>query len=535
MSGSPVWPACLKSNSRPGSQGHELYAGLSQQEKLDLFTGLSNPQNVAPEVVTVIEATYQDSENTAAGDEILAAMEEVLGQIGASGAPSLKTEIGFWLKGREEANQNRNARTAVSFYDSAWAESLRRGHPNYAVRFERAVALIALEDYAAAFEDLQVVWEQAPARQDEIKTIIRTYHALGVSILANPTANPAIAALITPVDPTPSAENAATPALSLESPAAPSAAPSPADTLTPTSEQPSPYTGWIAYGFGEGTQREIYILNPATGNQRQITFNGFIDETPSFSPDNWKLVYASNRSQDGWELYSYDLRRGTEQQLTAFDGQARFPVWSPVPGDTRIAFDGITFETGNPINIWMFDTASGELEQLTNSGADSRPGWSPDGTQIVFGRALADTTGDGRITANDAADVYILDLASREEQNLTSTPGFDDFNFAWSPDGEQIAFTSVRLDANGDGVLNLSDSQDLFLIRPDGSGERRLDLDGKPVFSPSWSPDGRFIAVMVTTETSGQNAIWRFDTQNRNFVPLTELGPYYHPRYSKPP
>ena len=144
-----------------------------------------------------------------------------------------------------------------------------------------------------------------------------------------------------------------------------------------------------------------------------------------------------------------------------------------------------------------------------------------------------DTTGDGRITVNDRLDIYTLDLASRVEKNLTSTPDFDDFNYAWSPGGERIVFASVRLDVNGDGVINLSDSQDLFTIGVDGSDERRLDLEGKSIFSPSWSPDGRFILVLVAYD-DGQNAVWRFDTRNGNFTQITEPGAYYAPTYSNP-
>jgi Tol biopolymer transport system component len=182
----------------------------------------------------------------------------------------------------------------------------------------------------------------------------------------------------------------------------------------------------------------------------------------------------------------------------------------------------------------MLDLGTGELTQLTRGGSDTRPGWSPDGTRVLFGRASTDTSGDGQVTVSDAADIYMLDIASGEETNLTNTPDFGEFNFAWSPDGEWIAYTSMRRDANGDGSLNMSDSENLFLIPAEGGEERLLNLRGRAVFSPSWSPDGRYLLVLVL-DGDGQNAIWRFDTLTEDFVRITEPGPYFHPRYSNAP
>jgi len=514
----------LELDERSQTQALELYTALPHEEKLSLFTELSDSQNIALELVTVIEAVYQSNTNTEAGNELLSAMRTVLGQIGAAGAPSLKTEIEFWLKGREEAYENQNASTAASFYDGALAESLTRGHPNYLVQFDRAMALIVLEDYESAVDDLQVVWDQSPERRAEIRAAIQANTGLAAHILEHPDVNPEFLNLITPAALTSIAEAISTPSLAVI------VSPSPV-AKNPT---PSPFTGWIAFGYGEQNSREIIIMHPTTGSQRQITNNGSIEEAPSFSPDNWNLVYASYRTQGGWELYSYDLQRGTEQQLTSFEGEAHFPAWSPVPGDTRILFEGRTSEPERATNIWMLDVATREVMQLTSGGSDTRPSWSPDGTRVLFGRATSDTSGDGYITVSDTADIHILDIASGDETNLTATPGFNDFNFAWSPDGQWIAFASTRLDTNGDGSVNLDDSRNLFLIPAGGGEERLLNLRDRAIFSPSWSPDGRFILVLVLGE-DGQNSVWRFDSQTDDFVRITEPGPYYHPRYSTTP
>jgi Tol biopolymer transport system component len=343
-------------------------------------------------------------------------------------------------------------------------------------------------------------------------------------LVEHPTDNSAFLTLVTPDALTSLAVIIPTPSLGIT--LAPSAA---TDSLAP-----SPFTGWIAFGYGKDNNREIMIMHPTAGSRQQITNNGSLEEAPSFSPDNWELVYASYRTQGGWELYNYDLRRGTEQQITSFQGEAHFPVWSPISGDTRIIFEGRTSEPERGTNVWMVDVATGEMNQLTHGGADTRPSWSPDGTRILFGRPILDTSGDGLITVSDEADIYILDLASGEETDLTNTPEFGDFNFAWSPNGQSIVFTSTRRDVNGDGFINLNDSENLFLIPAEGGEEQLLNLRGVTVFSPNWSPDGRYI-LMLVVEGVDQNAIWRYDTQTEDFVRLTESGPYYHPRYSNGP
>lgn len=515
----------LEIDERSKAQAYQLYSDLSQDEKLDLFTGLSNPQNTALELVTVIEAVYQNNINTSDGNELLNAMRTVLGQIGAAGAPSLKTEIEFWLKGRGEFNKNNNAITAVSFYDSALAESLTRGHPNYSVRFDRALASITLQDYTSALNDLRAVWDQEPSRQVEIVAAIQTAPGLAVYIMEHPIESPAFLDLITPEVLTSVAEISPAPS--------PTILTSPSPSVVKLST-PSPYTDWITFGYGEDNNREIVIMHPTTGSRQQITSNGSIEEAPSFSPDNWSLVYASYRLQSSWELYAYDLHRGTEQQLTAFEGEAHFPIWSPVKGDTRIVFEGRFFKPESTTNIWMLDIATGELTQLTHGNSDTRPSWSPDGTKIIFGRATTDTSGDGNVTVSDFADIYVLDITSGKEMNITNSPESGEFNFAWSPDGEWMVYTSIRRDVNGDGSINLNDSESIYMIPSSGGDELHLNLRGKAVFSPSWSSDGRYILVLVMDD-DGQTAIWRYDNWTEDFIRITEVGPYFHPRYSNAP
>ena len=81
-------------------------------------------------------------------------------------------------------------------------------------------------------------------------------------------------------------------------------------------------------------------------------------------------------------------------------------------------------------NIWVVPTAGGAPVQLTRSGKDSTPRWSPDGHTLAF------------VSARDKKpQIYLLNTAAPggEPRPLTSHPN-GALAPAWSPDGAQIAF-----------------------------------------------------------------------------------------------
>ena len=81
-------------------------------------------------------------------------------------------------------------------------------------------------------------------------------------------------------------------------------------------------------------------------------------------------------------------------------------------------------------NIWVVPTAGGVAMQLTQSGHDSSPVWSPDGKTLAF---LSSRNGDSQ--------VYLLSMAGGEAHALTKLSTGADL-VKWSPDGKTIAFTS---------------------------------------------------------------------------------------------
>jgi dipeptidyl aminopeptidase/acylaminoacyl peptidase len=81
-------------------------------------------------------------------------------------------------------------------------------------------------------------------------------------------------------------------------------------------------------------------------------------------------------------------------------------------------------------NIWIVPTAGGAAMQLTQSGYDSSPVWSPDGKTLAF---LSSRSGESQ--------VYLLSMEGGEAHPLTKLSTGADI-VKWSPDGKMIAFTS---------------------------------------------------------------------------------------------
>lgn len=84
----------------------------------------------------------------------------------------------------------------------------------------------------------------------------------------------------------------------------------------------------------------------------------------------------------------------------------------------------------NASNIWIVPAAGGDSLQLTQSGRDSSPAWSPDGKTIAF---LSSRSG--------TSQVYLLSMEGGEAEPLTKLSTGADL-VKWSPDGKLILFTS---------------------------------------------------------------------------------------------
>lgn len=231
--------------------------------------------------------------------------------------------------------------------------------------------------------------------------------------------------------------------------------------------------------------------------------------TPIISPDGQHLVYTV-RSAD-WASNGYDteiwLRRAGEvpfQLTNTRDGSSSNPQWSP---------DGewVSFiaKRGENSQVHAIRINGGEAVQLTHEDESiGNYAWSPDGTRIAFTRAVGDEEQEKERTDRfgayevDEADfklnwLYVVEVDPdhpkpsslpcygaqdstaqdwdciewpQAEALLDSVP-FTIRNFAWSPDGQHIAFTHTP-----DPLINSFFDADISILDV-ATGEHRVVVD----------------------------------------------------------
>ena len=282
---------------------------------------------------------------------------------------------------------------------------------------------------------------------------------------------------------------------------------------------------WVVYAYNEKQyERDLYLLNIETGQEQKLTSDEGGNIAPTFSPEGSQIAFvACPDTSNTCSLNLMDLktRRITPVSVSTIP-DIRFPDWCQLPESPWLAFEARS-KNPNKNNIWRINLENGTLEQVTDGDTDIRPSWSPDCNQIVFERF------DPK---SKISDIYIHNLLTGTEKRVISTPDEDEFGVTWSHDGQWIAYSRTSRDTNRDGFVNLDDQADLFIIRPDGSGEVNLTRGKYSVFSPTWSPDSQRI-LFTAYYGNNRSEMMIYDLSNGQFNELGKgIGPYYHTQWS---
>jgi TolB protein len=228
-------------------------------------------------------------------------------------------------------------------------------------------------------------------------------------------------------------------------------------------------------------------------------------KSPSSSSE--KIVYQSysdsNSRPGGIYLIGADGKGDT--RLSNQPADSAGPKWSP--DGRRIAFFALGAKSSS---LFLIDSdGKNRRRVLTGAFTDwpAYPAWSPDGKRLVFLRGKPCDTGFCE------ARLSILTIKTGKVVDVPHTSGVV-FAASWSPDGRTIAFCK--------GLT-------MWLIRPDGSGARRLTAGGDAL--PAWSPDGRRIAF--TRMFGAKSGIYLIRPDGTGLAPASkESGDFTAPAWS---
>jgi len=321
----------------------------------------------------------------------------------------------------------------------------------------------------------------------------------------------------------------------------PTNTPTPTATFTPTptftpSPTPPPLPK-IAYVSTQDGDPEIYVMDANGSNPTQLTFNFLKDESPSWSPNGWQIVFM-REIRGNQSLWIMSARGEDARELDIeFDDvvppndDEMWPAWSP--NGKWIAFQANWYGDNN---IWIVNIESKQVLPLTSGpGSDEMPHWSADGQRVVY---HSNASGVYQLwaveIAFDEAGERVVSTGQKPErltlnQNNNRCP-------VWSPVGEMLAFWSDQ-DGNWEIYVKKDatqiDDTGPYLRMTDSTFEERL---------PTWSPGADKIAFVSNREDNLQifvvslNDVIANGALGAKWTQLTRgKGDHYDPAWWVPP
>jgi len=270
---------------------------------------------------------------------------------------------------------------------------------------------------------------------------------------------------------------------------------------------PGPMLSKIYFISDRTGHKEVWQMDYDGNGQQQVTKLGSIALSPRISPDGSRLAF-SGLTKDSWQMMMYSFDLGRAVAFPRFPGGNYSPAWSS--DGTKIAFAS-SMGTGAS-EIYLADASGAGPKRLTTGKTDISPVFNPKtNAQIAF---VSGRTG--------LPQVYVMDADGSNVQRVTDQ-GYA-VSPSWSPNGLLLAFSWVR--KYGPGVLG---GADIYVMDIASRQIVQLTHDGGRNDFPSWSPDGRHIVFQ--SNRSGEQ-IWSVLADGTHLQQLTRTGRNSQPNWS---
>jgi serine/threonine protein kinase len=237
---------------------------------------------------------------------------------------------------------------------------------------------------------------------------------------------------------------------------------------------------WELPGAGQFLRREVKPV--------QLTSSPMALQSPLLSKDGTKLFVVGMTFRG--ELAKIDAKTGKASDF--LDGISADWVEASRDGKQVVY---VSYPQGD---LWKSSVDGTDRVQLTFGPVKPvLPRWSPDGQTILFF--------DFPRGNNHPGKLYEMPASGGTPQELLPDDRTNEQDGTWSGDGKKVAFAGDANDA-------IKSSGPAIRILDVGTGKVSTLSGSRGMFSPRWSPDGRYIAAM--TSDSSKLMLFDFETQS---------------------
>ena len=240
--------------------------------------------------------------------------------------------------------------------------------------------------------------------------------------------------------------------------------------------------GRIVFGRFDPAIDDFHILTANPDGTQETQLLPGAAECPHWAPDGSKILVCLANPEGLIRPATVNPQGSGFTLLDNPDPTLNLGCWAWSPDGARLACEGWDdVNVDRSAGIFTVNSSDGRgLVRVTANpygDHDILGDFAPDGNRIVFLRSNP---------LRQASALFVVRTDGTDLRQLTAW-GLAEDGGSWSPDGRWILFTKP--------------GGKLYVIHPDGSGLRRIELDSGPgrsfAFQPGWSPNGKRIVFSM--------------------------------------